>query len=304
MLSRYKFVCLLVTSSLFAATAAAQTPTVRVARASERAESAAPRVLWKDVRVEFEGNSVFASERLRELTKECYGRRAGDEQEEFDPEKLNYCLRKLLLDHMRHAGYLRAKFGEPRVESNLGGATVTVPLEENELYRLGEIKIEGAEFFTPARLRELLPLKRGDAADGGALAAWVYERVRDLYGDEGFIQYEPEIDPTFRLDPGSAEGVADFTVTVNEGQRFRLRRLAFKIHGDVPEDVAREAMLIKEGDLYSARKFAESIERLSALGVFGEVNGNADADFFTDEKAGAVDVTIRLAVTGQAPAPR
>src|SRR5688572_32580940 len=93
------FVC-----AAFATQSAAQRQPVEASVQKVRAEAAAPRALWKDVRVEFEGNRLFTSERLRELTYECYGR----DEREFEPEKFDYCLRTNVLGFVRRSGYLRA----------------------------------------------------------------------------------------------------------------------------------------------------------------------------------------------------
>jgi len=198
------------------------------------AEAAAPRALWKDVRVEFEGNRLFTAERLRELAQECYG--AGHADDEFIPGKLDYCLRTHVLGFVRRSGYLRAQLGERRAERTPWGETVTVPFEEGELYRLGRVNLEGATRFAAGHLRELLPLKAGDVADAEALGRWLGEHLKKLYADEGFLQYEYDLEPEFRLDTATGEGVADFSVTINEGKRFRLRSVSFASSADVPED--------------------------------------------------------------------
>jgi outer membrane protein insertion porin family len=295
-----KFVFLLVASSLCAAQAAAQAQTVRVSAEA----GAAPRALWKDVRVEFEGNRLFTSERLRALASECYGRSRGAD-EMFEPEILDYCLRVNVLGFVRRSGYLRARLGERRTERTPAGETVTVPLDEKELYRLGEVTIAGAEFFDAARLREMLPLRAGDIADAEAVGRWLSEHLKERYGDEGFVQYEFELEPEFRLDTATGEGVADLKVTINEGRRFRLRRLAFAGGENLPEDVLRGAMRLREGEFFSARAFAGAVRRLNSLDLFGAgrfepVDRDKDSEFRADEEAAELDITIHLTETGRA----
>ncbi|MFN2415667.1 MAG: POTRA domain-containing protein [Pyrinomonadaceae bacterium] len=286
--SRVKFVFLLVVSSLCAAQAAAQTQTARVSAEA----GAAPRALWKDVGVEFEGNRLFTSDRLRELMKGCYG--GGNADEEFQPEKFDYCLRTHVLGFMRRSGYLRAEAGEPRAERTGAGETVTVTLDEKELYRLGEVRLEGAEFFPAARLREFLPLKLGDIADSEAVVRWLNEHLKRLYADEGFIQYEYEVEPEFHLNTDTGEGVADFKVTVNEGRQFRLRSLTVKGCGDEAAAAAREVMLVKAGEVFNMRKFADSVYRINGLNRFYLVDADKDAEFSADEETAELDVVIRV----------
>ena len=292
------FVC-----AAFAARGAAQTRQVEASVQKVRAEATAPRALWKDVRVEFEGNRLFTSERLRELTHECYGK----DESEFEPERFDYCLRTNVLGFVRRSGYLRAQLGEPRAERTWAGETLTVPIDEKELYRLGEVKIEGAEFFTPARLREMLPLRRGDIADGVALGRWLSEHLKKSYADEGFIEYEYDLEPEFHLDTDTGEGVADFSVTINEGRRFRLRRLTFASSAEVPEDALRRALRLKEGEVFRAQEFADGVLRMNRLklfdldgGRFEDVDRDKDVEFRADAETGDLEITIRLNEKGRA----
>ena len=299
-MSSTRFVSRLLVAALacaaFASRGAAQRRPAEASAERARAEQAAPRTLWKDIRVEFEGNRLFSSERLRELMNGCYGK----DEPEFSPEKFDYCLRTGVLGFVRRSGYLRAQVGTPRAERTWAGETLTVPLDEKELYRVGRVQIEGAEFFTPARLRELLPLKGGDIADGVALVRWLGEHVQQLYGDEGFIQYQFAIEPEFHLDTANGEGVADFKVTVVEGKRFKLRRVTFASSAELPEEALRGALRLREGEFFRLRELREAVQRLNQLeapgwdGRFDIVDADSDTEFLTDEETAELDIKIRL----------
>ena len=296
--------CLLAAASLCGALAAAAPAQTARAAKYEAEPATGAGVRWADVRVEFEGNRFFTSEQLRRATAECYAGHSRDE-EKFKPDLLDYCLRKDLVGLMRRAGYLRAKFGEARTLQLGPGLSVFVPVEENELYRLGSVKIEGAEHFKAERLRELLPSKEGDIADGDAIAVWVYEHLRKKYADEGFIQYESEIEPEFRLEPGATEGVADIAVTIYEGKRFKLRRVEFEGAAGAPLDALREALGLKQGEVFRQREYEDGFEKLNGLelfraeGRFENVDRDRDVDFRADEESGEVDLTIHLREKGQ-----
>jgi outer membrane protein insertion porin family len=261
-----------------------------------------------ELRVEFEGNRVFTSEQLRKATAQCY---AGRNREAFDAELLDYCLRRDVLDVMRRAGYVRAGFGETRAASPGGVVTVTVPVEEGGLYRVGRITIAGASHFDVGSLRELLPLKRGDIADGPAVGRWADEHLRKKYADEGFIQYEVDIEPEYRGAPGAPEGVVDLTVTVAEGRRFKLRSVGFEGPADAPLDVLREALGLREGEFFGQQEYRDAVQRLNRYelfdrggGRFEEVDADRDAEFRHDEETPELDITIHLTERGQERAPR
>lgn len=262
----------------------------------------------RELRVEFEGNRVFTSEQLRRAFMQCYEANRG---ELLYHGVFDYCLRRDPLNVMRRAGYVRAKFGEPRSESLGDVMTLTVPVEERELYRVGRVTVEGATHFDAEGLRGLLPLKRGDIADSIAVGRWVDEHLRKKYADEGFIKYEAVIEPVYRLAPGAPEGVVDLAVTIDEGKQFRLRRLEFKAEGYVPEEELREALGVKAGEVFRQQEYAEGAQKLDRLklfdrdeGRFERVDGDGDVEFHSDEETGDLDITIHLTERGQERAAR
>ena len=255
-----------------------------------------------EIRVEFEGNRAFDGERLREVLAECRGRLAVSERNR-GLALIDYCVRTDLRELLLRSGYVRARVGTPRPDSSGRPEVVTVSVEENELYRLGEVRVEGAEFFAAERLRELLALKAGEVADAAAVTRWLGERLRGLYRGDGFVQYQYEVRPVFRLEPFAAEGVVDFAVRIEEGRRYKFGGLAFEAKGEVPPEALREAAALEVGEPFSARRLAEVIERVDGLGLFVAVK-EEDVEFKLDEKAGALEIRIRLKErAGESPPP-
>ena len=261
-----------------------------------------------ELRVEFEGNRVFTSEQLRNAVKQCY--EAG-KREAFDAAALDYCLQKDVVNVMRRAGYVRSQFGETR-KARLGDVlTVTVPVEENEFYRVGRINVEGAAHFDAKQLRELLPLKRGDIADTTAVGRWAFEHLKSKYADEGFIQYDAEIEPDYRVAPGAPEGVLDLTVTLDEGKRFTLRSVKFEGDAGAPVDVLREALGLREGEVFKQREYVDALGELNRHILFDREHGRyeggyqeQDVEVLVDAEAGALDITIHLNEKGHWRAAR
>jgi outer membrane protein insertion porin family len=174
------------------------------------------------------------------------------------------------------------------------GLAITVPVDEGVLYRLGKIKIEGAEALTPGEVRARLGAQEGDVADGDRIAKWLFEDVKSIYGEMGFIQYMSEPIPTFKSNPQSdKEGIVDLVVSIEEGKRFTLRSLTL-IGELLSEEELGELFLIRVGDIYNERLFAESIKRLNDSGRFEPLDKDKDADFRTDEEEGTVGIVIKL----------
>jgi outer membrane protein insertion porin family len=271
------------------------------------------------VEIEFTGNEVFSDGKLRSQMK--YVKEAGlisrfKSEDILDREKLEVDLRRVTF-YMRSKGYLQARTGEPIVEG-LGRRTtgffiplpflsstdealrVTIPISEGKLYRIGELKVEGNSIFSEQQIRGAIDLKTGDVANGERIGKTLQEDLRKAYGAQGFIQYEYEVNPTFRDNPTNPkEGIADFTFTIIEGKQFTLRRLEFLGNTFTRDSVLRREVLINEGDTFNQRAFDVSVLRLNQLGFFEPIDGEKDADFRTNEETAEVEVNLKVTERGR-----
>ncbi len=272
------------------------------------------------VEIQFEGNTVFSDGKLRGAMK--YVKEAGlitrfRSQDILDREKLDVDLHQVD-NYMRSKGYLQARHGEPRVEgvgprrtgfpmlplpflsSVDEGLRVTVPIVEGKLYRIGEMKIEGNSIFSEAQISSVIGLNKGDIANGEKIGKALFENLKKIYGGQGFIEYTAEPAPTFTDNPQNPnEGVVDFTITIEEGKQFSLRRLEFTGNNFTRDNVLRREVLINEGDIYSQTAWEYSIIKLNQLGHFDPIDKDKDADFRTNEEEATVDINLKVAEKGR-----
>jgi outer membrane protein insertion porin family len=242
--------------------------------------------------VRFEGNKNFSS---LELASKIRGYLADFErtEDEYDPDLLEFALRRLL-NFVRSRGYLQATFSEPTKERDARGLVLNVAVDEGVVYRLGEIRLKGAEAVAPVKVREMLDLKQGDLANGEKLGKWLFEDLKKVYGELGFIEYTGEIEPEFKVATNTAnEGVVDLIVNIEEGRRFRVRTIKFQGNDLTDEELVR-LMRIRVGDVFNQRLFEESIDELNKLGLFASIDKDRDADFKTDQELGLIDIVIKL----------
>jgi outer membrane protein insertion porin family len=271
------------------------------------------------VDIQFEGNQVFSDGKLRSQMK--YVREAGlisrfKGTDILDRRKLDEDLRRVAF-YMRSKGYLQARTGEPVIEG-LGRRTtgffiplpflsstdealrVTIPVVEGKVYRIGELKVEGNSIFSEQVIRNVIGLKQGDIANGERIGKSLYEDLKKLYGSQGFIQYTAEPEPSFKDSPTNPnEGIVDFTISIDEGKQFTLRRLEFLGNTFTRDNVLRREVIINEGDIYSQTAFDYSVLRLNQLGYFDPIDKEKDVDFRTDEDLGQVDVNLKVSERGR-----
>jgi outer membrane protein insertion porin family len=270
--------------------------------------------------IRFEGSHVFKSNALRDHMK--YVKEAGlttrfREQDILDREKLEYDLHQVD-QYMKSKGYLQARHGEPRIEGLGKRRTgfpilplpflssvddtlrITVPIIDGKLFRVGDVKIEGNSIFSENVIKAFIGLQKGSVANGEALSKGLYENLKKAYGNQGFIQYTADVNPTFKESPTNPnEGIADFVITIDEGKQFTLRRLEFTGNTFTRDNVLRREVLVNEGDIYNQGYFEFSITRLNQLGYFDPIDKDKDADFKTNEEEGLVDVTLRVKEKGR-----
>jgi outer membrane protein insertion porin family len=273
------------------------------------------------VEIAFEGNQHFSDGELRgamKLVKEAGLLTRFRGQDILHLEKLDYDLRKNVVDYMRSKGYLEARTGEPKVEglgpkrtgfpvlpipilsSTDEGLRVTVPIVEGKLYRLGTIKIEGNSIYSEEVIRQVIGLKAGEIANGSRIVKALSEDLKKLYGRSGFIQYEYDVTPELKPDPQKPDqGIADFTITITEGKQFTLRRLEFRGNTYTRDNVLRREVAVNEGDIFDQTLWEFSVLKLNQLGFFNPIDKDKDAEFRTDEETGNVDIDLRVEERGR-----
>lgn len=272
------------------------------------------------VDIQFEGNTVFSDGQLRGAMK--YVKEAGlitrfKGADILDREKLDVDLR-LVDNYMRSKGYLQARHGEPRVESvgrrRTGfpilplpllssvdeGLRVTIPIVEGKVYRLGEFKVEGNSIFSEDQIKAVIGLNKGDIANGEKVSKGLFENLKKFYGQQGFIEYTAEPVPTFKDNPDNAnEGIVDFTVTIEEGKQFTLRRLEFIGNTFTRDNVLRREVLINEGDIYNDAYWEYSVVKLNQTGYFNPIDKDKDVDRRTNDEEATVDLTLKVSERGR-----
>ena len=126
------------------------------------------------------------------------------------------------------------------------------------------------------------------------LSEGIFERLKNSYGKFGYIQYTAEIQPKFHGKENAPEGVADFDITIDEGEQFIVRSIRFV----GPDDNSRVALLreflLREGDVFNHDLLRESVSRINTNGLFEAIDVDKDIDYRVSEKTPLVDLTIHV----------
>jgi outer membrane protein insertion porin family len=272
------------------------------------------------IEIDFEGNEVFKDSELRgamEYVKEAGLISRFKGQDILDLRKLEYDLQKNVGEYMRSKGYFRAQIGEPKIEglgykrtgffiplplltSKDDTLKIIVPITEGKVYRVGELKVEGNSIFSEQQILSYVGLQKGEIADGKRLRNALYEDLKKIYGAQGFVLYDAELEPDYKDNPANPkEGIIDVKITIDEGKQFRLRRLEFTGNTFTRDRVLRREMLVNEGDIYNQIGLERSVLRLNQTGYFDPIDKDKDVEIRTDEENGDVDLVLKVKEKGR-----
>jgi outer membrane protein insertion porin family len=273
------------------------------------------------VEIDFEGNEVFKDSELRgalELVKKTGLIARVKGQDILDLRKLQYDLQKNVTEYMRSKGYFQARIGEPQVvglgykrtgilplplpmiSSKDDTLKIIVPVTEGRIFRVGELKVEGNSIFSEQQILSYVGLQKGEIADGKRLRTALYEDLKKIYGAQGFVLYDAELNPEYKDNPTNPkEGIVDVKIIIDEGKQFRLRRLEFTGNTFTRDRVLRREMLINEGDIYNQIGMERSVLRLNQTGYFDPIDKDKDVEIRTDEEQGDVDLVLKVKEKGR-----
>ena len=274
--------------------------------------------------IQFEGNEHFSDGELRGAMQ--YVRETGlisrfKGQDILDLRKLQADLQRNVRSYMFSKGYFQARIGEPVVEglglkrtdyiplitlplplisSKDDTLRITVPVTEGKVFRVGQLKVEGNSIFSEQQILGFVGLKQGEIADGKRLQEAIYEDLKNVYGQQGFVQYNAEFEPDFKDSPTNPnEGIVDITISIEEGKQFTLRRLEFTGNTFTRDRVLRREFLINEGDIYNSRFLEISVARLNQTQYFDPIDKDQDVEIRTDEEQGDVDLIVKIKEKGR-----
>lgn len=214
-------------------------------------------------RISFEGNRSFPSLRLRtKISTRTYiwiFRTGEFDQEKADRDAVD------LQTFYRDQGFLDARVGY-RVEFDEVDRTrlaLVFVIQEGQRYRVRSVKISGNTAFDADRLTAEMQLKPGGFMLEEARQTDL-RRIRDLYGEIGYVDLQGEITSAFVDEPG----LVDVRVQVSEGKPSRFGLITITGNHRTKDEVVRRELRFYPGEPFNTVKARRAENRLRDTQIF------------------------------------
>jgi outer membrane protein insertion porin family len=228
--------------------------------------------------VDFVGNRVFTDAELRrqlEVTGDGGFWRSILGRNIYTPEGWQADATRLT-QYMADRGYLKASVGNPSIEYiNPGDETrsegdipirLIIRINEGPIHRLLNLVVQEGKVVNDQFARAQFEIKFGDVVRANLLEQGL-NRLRHIYGRQGYIKFAPAID--FKFIPISEnEVLVDLTITLKEGPLFILGRLEVTGNQRTLDAVIRRMIPLYEGEVFDYSKLVTGIERINRTGLF------------------------------------
>ena len=175
-------------------------------------------------------------------------------------------------------GFINVKVDQPNVSISPDKRYIyiTIPVEEGDQYKVGELDVAGDLIGTRESLLARLGSKPGETFSSSSLRTDM-QALTDVYYDSGYAY--ANISPATQVDP-EAKTVA-ITFEVDKGKPVTVERIEVVGNTKTRDRVIRRELRIYEGELFNGTGMRRSRERVMALGFFETVEltqkkGSAD----------------------------
>jgi outer membrane protein insertion porin family len=225
--------------------------------------------------IDFEGNTVFSDLRLRLAMRKT--RESGPlsrllKKDIYNPANVEEDLDKVR-DLYKRKGYKNVLLGDvdldvrtmnpdAPVEREKRRLFLTVPVEEGERWRFGEITIEGNEVYSDQALLRVFRNKPGTWLRSNLIDEGI-ESINNLYNNTGYMFARVDTELVER-----DENVADIVVRVDEGDQFKVGRIEFQGNTRTKDKVLRRELRVQEGFVMNVGALRNSVYKINQLGYF------------------------------------
>ncbi|MGA7920822.1 MAG: outer membrane protein assembly factor BamA [Candidatus Acidiferrales bacterium] len=248
-------------------------------------------------------------------------------ESQFDPTKIKRAevvIKALLAEHGRQFATVKPTY--ERIAAT-NAVKLVFNIDEGPKVKVGEIKFVGAKAFSDRKLIRSMRNDRPYAIplyiteipvlsktyDKAKLDEDLGVGIRGIYQDHGYFKVNVS-DPVVKITDDVRSGIpgpwpmlgskngkrADITITIEEGEQFRMGKLNFR-SADPDQglvfkpDLLARAFPIKEGEIFSAEKIRKALDNYKKLyGQYGYIDFVATPLTDIDDRKKIVNLTMEF----------
>jgi outer membrane protein insertion porin family len=184
----------------------------------------------------------------------------------YKKELLEQDLEKISSLYYNH-GYLKAKVGEPSVRHEGEWLYITVPIEEGQPYKMGQVGISGDLIQTQDKMMAALAITKEKFYNREVIRKDIL-MLNDLYSAEGYAFVE--IIPQIKDDPAALR--VDLVYDIKKGAKVYFERIDIVGNVKTRDKVIRREFTVGEQGLFDVQALRKSNANLHRLDFFEEVN--------------------------------
>lgn len=170
---------------------------------------------------------------------------------------------------------------------------ITVKIEENSQYHVGEVKVTGVKALPPQLVQLALGLQPGDVYNEKRLRD-SFENLKKYYGQGGYINFIPSPQQDF----DEEKKIVNLTVDIDEGKQYFVKRINLSGNTTTRDKVIRREIPLIEGSVFDSNALDMARTRINQLGYFEEIK-EEDAKADPNPNEPEVNVTMKVQEKGR-----
>ncbi len=190
-------------------------------------------------------------------------------------------------------GYLNVIVSDPEISLSDNGKkmTITIRISEGPQYRVAGIRFKGEKATEEKKLRDLLPLKKGEVFSKKKLTDGI-RNITVHYAEHGYAMASVEPDVVTDV----KNKTVDVVLNIDQGEIFHIGRIEIIGNTKTEDKVIRREVRLNEGDMFNSKLLKRSYERINNLNFFEKVDLVPKPHF--KEKTIDIDIKVKEKATG------
>ena len=260
-----------------------------------------PRV--KIDKINFEGNEIFKSPKLRSKLKKTkhkrsirFWKKSKYTENDFQEDLVG------LVNFYKEEGYRDARIISDsliRDENDSNSISLNLQIEEGKKYYFGDINFIGNTVYGDNTIQQILGLDKGDTYNGVLLKKRIADTskpdgndITNLYQNSGYL-----FSNINAVEVSAVNDTINFEIRITEGKQANFNKIYVEGNTKTNDHVIYRELRTKPGELYSKDRLVRTVRELGQLGFFDAEQISPELEN-VNPNDGTIDVKFDLVESG------